>query len=449
MPELPLDTGDRLGFDELAELRDHLNRVLAGAGSSLQTFYVPGTGGFTHKIDPSDPSDAVDWSRSSTATCISFLKATGRLDEEPWGPQRRALIGRIVRSAWKSAGLDRDNPFTVAFLLEALVDLDAPPLLTQKQRARVEGKIVRLLQCVADGDDAGVSLPDYDATAFLTYKVVMALKHWGRIEEVAADVGRWNWGHLYKESVLVASGSPDADVFEVAYSVLVASAVAPLDRMSPQQRSLLRYGLDQFFDAQLPDGTWPRGRPLFIYPKFGHAYCFDYELLAAMLGDARLRPLLYERLDNLRSAVRGLDERKYPLESARADGRSAYGWSSGHHGSDPKPESWSTAAALHFCFSLNDLVGEGIRKAVFDYVGTSYEPLRTRWARRSSPDPSSTPRFPPTRVCASSVRSPMDSSRRFWPRRKPWISASRCRATRPARRSSSARPAPPRRSWPS
>lgn len=378
MPDLPLDSDRRLDFDELAELRDHLARLLSGASRSLVTFYVPRTGGFTHKIDPANPIEPSNWSRSSTATCIAFLRATGQLDEEPWGSQRAQLIGRIVRSSWKSAGLERDNPFTVAFLLEALADLEAGPRLTEKQRSRVDGKLDRLVAYVEDGEDAGVRLQDYDATAFLTYKVLAALGRWDRLEPVASGIAKWNWGHLYKESVLVASGSPDADVFEVAYSVLIASAVAPLDRMSPQQRSLLRYGLDQFFDAQRDDGTWPRGRPLFIYPKFGHAYCFDYELLAALLGDGQLRSLVYERLDSLRQAVKGLDERKYPLESARADGRSAYGWSSGHHGSDPKPESWSTAAALHFCFSLGDLVAEGIRKETFDYVGAPYEPPRSQ-----------------------------------------------------------------------
>lgn len=382
VPDSLLDTGHDLSFDELAKLRAHLQRILATASDSLQTFHFEKDGGFVHKVTPGEPPPK--WSKSSSATCLAFLRATGSLDEEPWCGEK-GLIGPIVRSKWKSAGLLANNPFTVSFLLEALAELGGGKALTDSQWQTVDEKLGLLEgDILGDGeaggarpeDRGGVRLQEYAATAFLTFKAVSALSRWDRLGKVSDAVTTWAWNHLNKESVLVASASPDSDVFEVAYSVLIASEVTPLDRMAPQQRLLLRHAIDQFFSAQSEDGTWPRSRPLFVYPQYGHAYCFDYELLAAMLKDPQLRPFVYARLGGLRRAAEGLDERKYPLGPAGRDGETAYGWASGHHGADPRPESWSTASALHFCFELSDLVGEAIRIATFEDVGVTYKAPR-------------------------------------------------------------------------
>lgn len=384
MSDSLLDTGHDLSFEELTRLRAHLRQILDTADASLKTFHVETTGGFTHKVNPGVAP--AKWSKSSTATCLSFLAATGGLGHEPWH-EEEGLVGKIVDDEeWKSAGLKKDNPFTVSFLLEALADLGGRKKLSQEQYKIVGKKLNLLKKNVLVDEPGGVRLQEYTATAFLTYKAVSALDRWGRLNgEVAEAVSDWAWAHLNKESVLVAFSSPDADVFEVAYSVLVASKVTQLDRMAPQQRYLLREAVDQFFRAQRKeDGSWPRSRPLFVYPRYGHAYCFDYELLAAMLNDSQLRQYVYPRLGELRLAAAGLDERKYPLEPAQPDGeKTAYGWASGHHGADPRPESWSTASALHFCFSLNELVAEAIRIATFDDVGALYIPPKEKPAAKA------------------------------------------------------------------
>jgi hypothetical protein len=360
-----------LSFDDLAKLREDLRRVLDAAGASLKFFHSDGTGGFAHKVTPGEPPG--DWSKSSTATCLSFLGTAGELGKQPWDGESRLAAEIVADPEWKSAGLPPNNPFTVSFLLEALQELGGRKALDKDQFKIVRKKLELLKKSVLEEDEpGGVRLQEYAATAFLTYKAVVALDRWDRLDqEVSRAVSKWVWAHLNKESVLVAFESPDADVFEVAYSVLVASRVTQLDNMAPQQRFLLRKAIDQFFCAQKEDGSWPRSRPLFVYPRYGHAYCFDYELLAAMLGDEQLRPFVYERLGELRLAAEGLSERKYPLEP-KAGQQPAYGWASGHHGADPRPESWSTASALHFCFSLNELVAEAIRVATFQDVGAAY-----------------------------------------------------------------------------
>ena len=378
-------------FEDLAGLRVYLEELLDAAVSSLTPYHVPSTGGFAHRIQPESAAAPADWSKASTATCVAFLAATGRLDEGPWAGTAQSLAKEIAASDWNSADLGPGNPFTTSFLLEALADLGGDAGLPPSKLARVHERIQQL---TAEVSEDIPRLLDYPPTAFLTYKAVSALARWG-VTSHHENVDRWNWTHLYKESALVAAGSPDADVFEIAYSVLIANAIKPLDAMTPQQRHLLGFGLVQFFDAQRQDGTWPRSRPLFVYPKLGHAYCFEYELLAAILSSRQLRQSLQEHLSSLRRAARALDAKKYPLERAGDQGETAYGWSSGHHGADPEPESWSTASALHFCFGLNELIAEAIRRRTFEYVAIPYSPPRAH--------PASEPFFPPSRFLDSDV----------------------------------------------
>ena len=383
MPEPLLDTAHQLSFDELAELQDYLRRLLQDSRRSLETFHVAGSGGFAHRVDPTAKQRPTKWSKSSTATCVGFLRAAGMLQEGSWQGEGDTLIKEIVDSDWNSAELGENNPFTVSFLLEALADLGGKAKLSKSQQQVVREKLTELVHACREGEDGGgVRLQEYRATAFLTYKAASALKRWGQLSRVKDRLEHWNWANLYKESVLVASGSVDADVFEAAYSVLLASKLASLDHMTPQQRQLLRFGIEQFFDAQRPDGTWPRSRPLFVYPNLGHAYCFDYELLAALLADRQMRSHVYERLGDLRKAAEALDERKYPLRGPRADLDAPYGWASGHHGSETPAESWATAAALEFCFALDRLVAEAVRRETFKYAVAPYVPPATKKIRR-------------------------------------------------------------------
>lgn len=379
-------------FEGLAQLRGELAAILKASAASLRPFYSPDTGGFVHRLKEPMGTPPAGWSKSSTATCVAFLRATGQLSEEPWSKKTADLRKAIVSSNWCSAGLPADNPYTGAFLLEALDDLEAKDKLTAAKRAKVDQKVTGLREATSAG---GIALDGFEPTAFLTYKVVAALKRWNP-DGIAGEVEGWNWNHLHKESALVAAASNDADVFEVAYSVLIANAIRPLDAMSPQQRQLLGFGVKQFFDAQRSDGTWPRSRPLFVYPKLGHAYCFEYELLAAMLAQPQLSRVLHEYLPALRAAARALDVRKYPLVSPVGSRETSYGWASGHHGTDPSPESWSTACALHFCFGLSELIAEAIRRATFSYADADYIP--------PTPSPGPPPFFPPDRFLDSVVK---------------------------------------------
>jgi ATPase family associated with various cellular activities (AAA) len=366
-----------LAFDELKSLAEYLERLRDDADASLDYFRHADTGGFAHRVDPATGPQKS--SIASTATCLAYLRAAGKIRGDAWDSKRDGLRLMMVRSAWESAGLPEDNPFTVSFLLDAIEALGGTVGLAKEDAELVESKLTLLNTSLQD-QGGGLSLANYPRTAFLTHKAVRVLVNWaeGRLsDEARIAVKKWTWDHLYEESMLIASDSPDADFFELAYAVLTASLTSPLDRMTPRERRLLQYAIDQFFTGQRTDGTWPRSRPLFLYPGIGYAYCYDFELLVQLVSDRQIARFVFPHLDELRRAAWALESRRVPLEAGGLlDQKRRFGWSSEHHGRDFEAESWPTASVFHFCFELGKLVSEAIRRDVFDYVDAIYEEPR-------------------------------------------------------------------------
>ena len=288
-------------------LRLTLEGHFQSARPTLEQYRDTESGGWYHLHPQVAPKDPGDFSRASTATCLALDRVT-RLGMVS-ALQAQTLADAILDGPWESAGLPADNPFTVAFLLEALGDLVIiGAVLTEPQRKMTLEKVALLAAAFGRNreltDDGGVAVHPYPATAFLTYKALHALRRWddGLVASETASpnlstrISRWSWAALHAESVLVASESHDADVFELAYAILTVATLTEFGAMTPPQREILGYGLNQFFAAQGVNGTWPRSRPLFHYPAYGDAYCYDYELLVSLLGNSRLQPLLRDHL---------------------------------------------------------------------------------------------------------------------------------------------------------
>jgi len=382
-----------LPFGELNGLRKYLDRVLDSALVSLRAFYHSDSGGFVHYLRPSEErTDSGEISKASTATCVAFLVETGRWPEgsgttavPTWTGGERRLVRNITASKdWTSAGLVSDNPFTVSFLLEALWYLNQLTTLTKSQVRVIHSKL-QLLRCdvlTETGHPAkepgSVAIQGYRPTAFLTQKALRVIKQWERVGYQYFDglqdaARKWTWERLRGESVAIAAGAPDADPYELAYAVLTASLLEPIEEMTPHQRQDLRYALGQFFDQQNASGGWPRSRPLFMYPKLGNAYCYEYELLVQLLLDPQLAPFLLERLTELRRAALALDNSKVDLvEEVAVGDEQPIGWPSGHVWEPKSTESWSTASCFHFCDLLSRLVAESIRRAVFSDLDVDY-----------------------------------------------------------------------------
>lgn len=407
-----------LDFDGLRGLQESLERILSRAVVSLQ-HYAADDYGYRHRLlslRTGDPARKGGWSRASTATCLALLDDTGewnhalrqRGGSEPSETVTEVMVRQIIdgepgdsvpkKGAWTSAELLDDNPFTVSFLLSALGHLHSLGAQlddTQKEVVAAKaGLLLRAMLGIADAEadpveaaraaTVGVRINPFPATSFLTYKAIKGLNAASDLLDDAAQVfptaarilvNEFGWRAMRAELVALDAEQPDADPFELAYALLVVLRTTTLADMAPADRGILKHALAVFFSHQTKAGTWPRSRPLFMYPDVGNAYCFDYELLADMLGEAQLRAMLLDHLPRLGFAATALDEAKYPLLAIPDEHLDAgYAWASGHHRQDPSPESWATASAFHFVSGLLRLVAEAIRIEVFAYVGDRYDP---------------------------------------------------------------------------
>ncbi len=359
-----------LDFEQLDDLRQYLEDFLSHAVDSMKKYWSEQAGGFQHLRN--QQKDKGDFSKTSTATCVALLVRTGRwsIPNAPWEKAAPALLKAIVKSDWDSAQLTAGNPFTTAFLLEAIDDLQ---LVTTE---RLSEDVERGLAKRREGLEAelkkgtGIQVSTYPATSFMTQKVLRAVARYHKKlpAEIALQAAKFAWAQLLEESISISIEEPDADVFELGYAALIASQTTELHDMSPRERDSLTFAIDQFFHAQRPDGTWPRSQPLFHYPEYGNAYCYDYEFLVQLLSDPQLQPTLLTKIPELRAAAQALGRRKIPIG---AEGQ--IGWPSGHLKREKtEPESWSTASAFHFCDVLHRLIAESIRRSLFHYVRRPY-----------------------------------------------------------------------------
>jgi hypothetical protein len=123
-------------------------------------------------------------------------------------------------------------------------------------------------------------------------------------------------------------------------------------------------------EAQRPDGSWPRSRPLFRYPRFGNAYCYEYEMLTQILIHATPDPMPGSLKALLRLSLHRL------RLSAHSEEEGTHTWPSGHHPQFRGSESWSTASVYHFLHVIRELAANELRREVFRYLGApSPEPI--------------------------------------------------------------------------
>lgn len=347
-------------FAELRRIEVLTSAFLEVSVPSLANYYDGASGGFFHRLDAENESG--DFSKASSATAVNFLVATDRWAKGPWSQKAQDLADCILGATWESAGLAPDNPFTTAFLLEALAALSTVGATVTVEDEKVKEGLASLRAVLLEG--SGIRLDPYEPSAYVTQVAVRALREWGALADAEVDaIVSWAWGYVRSESVTLHASPGDADALELAYAVVIVTSLSP--GLHPADREIVRYALRQLFNAQLPDGTWPRGRPIFHYPDVGNAYCYEYELLVQLLATRQLHPFLHDHVDGLLKAADAIDDKKFPLEKG-------YGWASGHHRHIRYPESWSTASVLHSCHLLNRFLAEETRQVVFHYVGGAY-----------------------------------------------------------------------------
>jgi hypothetical protein len=343
-------------FDKLESLRLFCKQILAHQFDSLEHFRSDL--GFKHiEIQERDKTSV-----SSSATCILSLVATGKWKSE------KAQSGRLLKyllSREKSAGLEANNPFTTAWILEAVSALEScqPGLADSLDANVIAAKEALLEREITSSKDGGVRMKPYPPSGYLTQLVVRTLEHRQKLTEPLKEKVRgWSWAELSRQLALMQTRSKRQDAFSLAYLAMLTSAVTPGATLTPEQASTRRTAIEAFFRCQLEDGTWPLSQPLFHYPEFGNAHCYEYEMLTQLLPDVGLRDLLLEYLPNLKAVAEAVSTSMY-----RVDDRVMV-WNSGHHPSQADPESWATASVYHFFHELDRFLADAVRRELFRYL---------------------------------------------------------------------------------
>lgn len=379
---------DAMDFTELDALQREIDELLACQVASLGCYHVPG-GGFcrTYCRNPS----VEDRSKASAATCVASLTATGNwTTDHPWGPTTSGVVSRMLdKTKWTSAGLPLRNPFTVAFLVEAVTALQEadkglvldPPeqeslqtgveilrdSLKQKPPAGTPGAAHLTVEWFEKEGGAPSRYP-YPPCAFVTQLVVRTLVRRKKLTKpVKKNVMAWAWRTIEHELALVYTENRAADSYALAYSVMLVAMCSDPSDATPIQNQMLTAAVDCIFNSQLPDGSWPRSQPLFHYPEAGNAYCYEYEMLTQLLQCQSLTDHLLRHLPALARTVRRLRQTQFELE------QQGLGWASGHLTQSQGPESWSTASVYHYLHVLDRLMAEAFRRSVFSYVGAKYQ----------------------------------------------------------------------------
>lgn len=360
-----------MDFQELEALRRFLAEIKLRQATSLSYYHDSNSNGFYHRYELADHKPG-DLSKSSTATCVLSLVATDQWKEDPWAERSADLAKALLDIEWKSAGLKKNNAFTTAFILEAVTALEqvSASFTSEPHYVELISKAESIL--LRSFRNGAIKIEDYPPSAYLTQLVVRVLKKRSKIsEKIASNVQNWAWIEIDHQLALLVASSPLADVYQLAYAIILVATLGNPGEATPDRSLILQAALDQLFQRQMQDGSWPRSRPLFHYPGVGSAHCYEYEMLVQLLKEPQLEDKLLRYLPNLAKAAYSLREKAFKLEN---DGM---GWSSGHHPQLKGPESWSTASVFHFAHMLDRLVAEAIRCSIFEYLNSPYTPPKS------------------------------------------------------------------------
>jgi len=101
-----------------------------------------------------------------------------------------------------------------------------------------------------------VSLLGYPPSAYLTQLVTRVLATRSAIDDATrSQILDWSWRELDHQLALLHANSKNADVFQLAYCMILVSDVGDPGEATPEQSLILQTALDVFFEKQLPDGS--------------------------------------------------------------------------------------------------------------------------------------------------------------------------------------------------
>jgi hypothetical protein len=358
-------------FESLKRLMQFLSAVRRNHVRTMEYYLSDDGEGFFHQAE-----HRLSASRSSTATCIASLVHAGLwIEDTKWGKATNAIANKLIGKPWISSQLKENNPFTVSFVVEGILDLQEALSYPDASGhlGLLKTEAVPLLQkSIKEG---AIGIDPYPHSAYLTQ---LAFRVLSRMREVPAGAATrihdWASSEINKQLSLISAKSRIADPMNLGYALILAASTAEEEQASPEEKQIFRHALELFFASQREDGSWPYSRPLFHYPAVGNAYCFEYELLTQMLMCKPMRTELLPYIPQFAKAAYSLETTAFDLESTTPNAIVA--WASGHHPQLKGPESWSTASVYDFANNLSRLVAEAIRRVLFAELGNIYSPPR-------------------------------------------------------------------------
>lgn len=404
--------GEQYGFSDLEQLRSELIKVSLTHVTTLERYITDNQDGFCHLLATSSKD-----SLASTSTCVSSLVKAGRwkeltlrptqggiaAQEKPLSHEARAahLATFTARTAGKlisknnSAKLGIDNPFSLSFVVEGVLDcIDAVEQYegATQHLKKINTEIAPLLagylsrgylavdfatlpvekQGERRSKPGAISIWPYPPSAYLTQLVYRVVERCAlATTEIKRHVQSWSRSEVLKQIALITAKSRSADPLQLAYAIILSVVTIPDEDTTPEDKEIFSHALALFFQSQKEDGTWPASSPMFHYADVGSAYSFEYEVLAQLLACAPLRDELLLYLPQLRRSVANLKNTLYDLSPSNPGKQIA--WASGHHPQLRGAESWSTASVYQFAFALERLVAEAIRRSVFRELKVIYQ----------------------------------------------------------------------------
>jgi hypothetical protein len=376
-------------FRDLRALKDFLLGKQEEHTPSLEKYFRSSIPGFLRVLEKPKNSKKKDdeMSLASTGTCVVSLIRSGQWEGGPWESKGKELLSGLEKQRWTSAELPDGNIFTTAFVFEAawtlkekLPDGEFKKVVNNSEKFKKGRKeLIDSLVAASSTENQGfvrldVNGVSYPTSAYMTQLVYRVVKQIGGLEDFTADelqkvlvpILDRALKEIDHQLVLMKAQSKSADVFQLAYSLILATELTDFSRAVPDTKLVFNYALDRLFEQQLPDGSWPRSQPLFHYPGAGNAHCHEFEMLVQLLQCPGLADGCLRHLGELGKTAYSTKLSAFSL------GPRASAWSSGHHPHLRGPESWSTASVFHFFGALDRVLAEGIRQAVFSEVGIPY-----------------------------------------------------------------------------
>lgn len=209
---------------------------------SLAYYYNPAFAGFYHKHE----KDKQKMSMASTSTAVLSLVRAGKWNDGEWKEHASDTVRIFLTAPWTSASLPPDNPFTVAFELEAVTAL--VDFLPAKLDPELQDQIVRAEKLLMGEIKSGsVSVLGYPPSAYLTQLVSRVLRRRGAINGPLADaITEWAWREVDHQLALLQAQSKTADLYQLAYCLVIVADVDDPGEATPDQSAILLTALDIF-----------------------------------------------------------------------------------------------------------------------------------------------------------------------------------------------------------